>query len=636
MFSSPNSRKPQSVSQGRLLLSNLSDLGMLMTQSFNRPVQLAKRIFLVVVTFVVVFSLFRYFTRTDPAVTQRMEAGKSYQKAEMKELYRSFAEVEEKGTDSEKLAALSTRGVACTMVGMFCTDNPEDHSAGFKDSAMGGLAKLVVLPLKYPPSSFAAIARNTLENAGFVPKTYAQGIGFSALTTFQPIWKAFRDLAYLLIVVVMVGVGFMIMFQIGGGENAVTLESALPRLVIALLAIAFSYAIAGFFIDLMYISIAFVVQLLGNQAGLSPLQIGQMSGQIIGGQPNDLFWNLVFGDTWTNYRYDMLADNLYALLPQYMQVLIESIVGAFAMRLIYLVGTNKITTAVGAPGAAAGSKDAFEKAFKNLGPLKKLAVSLQAIITKSVDVAKTADATTQTLAKSGSGTLAVSTIAGLLGLIIPLALTLVLSTPILIKYILATILMFGMIFIFFRMMVMVFTIYTEILVSIFFAPIILMFEAIPGQNMFVKWMQGLLVNLAVYPLITGVFLISRIIISYGNVGVMWSPPFASTLGDQSSLQMIVGAMLVYSIPDLVKKFRTTFGGTSLLGDLNIGIGSLLVGAAPIIGAGKTVLGATGLGNIITRTLSEPFTKMAGYTTDQYGKVFKAGGIKGPETSHGGP
>jgi hypothetical protein len=67
---------------------------------------------------------------------------------------------------------------------------------------------------------------------------------------------------------------------------------------------------------------------------------------------------------------------------------------------------------------------------------------------------------------------------------------------------------------------------------------------------------------------------------------MWSPPFAATLGDQSSLQMIIGAMLIYSIPDLVKKFRTTFGGTSLLGDLNIGIGSLLVGAAPIIGAAK--------------------------------------------------
>jgi hypothetical protein len=397
MFSSPKSRTSQPVSQGRLLLSNLSDLGMLMTQSFNRPVQLAKRIFLVVVTFVVVLSLFRYFTRTDPVMSQRVEAGKSYQKAEMKELYRSFAEVEEKGTDSEKLAALSTRGVACTMVGMFCTDSPEDNSAGFKDSAMGGLAKLFVLPLKYPPSSFAAIARNTLENAGFVPKTYAQGIGFSALTTFQPIWKAFRDLAYLLIVVVMVGVGFMIMFQIGGGENAVTLESALPRLVIALLAIAFSYAIAGFFIDLMYISIAFVVQLLGNQAGLNPLQIGQMSGQIIGGQPNDLFWNLVFGNTWTNYRYDLLADNLYSLLPQYMQQIIESIISAFALRLIYLVGTNKLTGAEKITGYT-------KEAFKDFGPFTKFWASLRGIFSRTTDSVKVVDSVIKDAKTSGSGT----------------------------------------------------------------------------------------------------------------------------------------------------------------------------------------------------------------------------------------
>jgi hypothetical protein len=51
-----------------------------------------------------------------------------------------------------------------------------------------------------------------------------------------------------------------------------------------------------------------------------------------------------------------------------------------------------------------------------------------------------------------------------------------------------------------------------------------------------------------------------------------------------------------------------------------------VGAAPIIGAAKTVLGATGLGNIVTRAVSEPFTKMAGYQIDKYGRAVKQGGL----------
>jgi hypothetical protein len=39
-----------------------------------------------------------------------------------------------------------------------------------------------------------------------------------------------------------------------------------------------------------------------------------------------------------------------------------------------------------------------------------------------------------------------------------------------------------------------------------------------------------------------------------------------------------------------------------------------------------VLGATGLGNIVTRAVSEPFTKMAGYQIDKYGRAVKQGGL----------
>jgi len=65
------------------------------------------------------------------------------------------------------------------------------------------------------------------------------------------IWAKFRDLAYLFFVVVMIVIGFMIMFRSKlGGQTLVSLGNTIPNVIVGLILVTFSFAIAGLVIDI--------------------------------------------------------------------------------------------------------------------------------------------------------------------------------------------------------------------------------------------------------------------------------------------------------------------------------------------------------------------------------------------------
>lgn len=119
-----------------------------------------------------------------------------------------------------------------------------------------------------PPVQTHEYVADVLQNIGLAQPAYAQGIGFSGLNPVLKVWKAFRNMAYFAYIVVFVVIGFMIMFRKKISSNAVmTIQEALPKLIITLILITFSYAIAGLVVDLMYLSI-FVLVGLFQQAGV--------------------------------------------------------------------------------------------------------------------------------------------------------------------------------------------------------------------------------------------------------------------------------------------------------------------------------------------------------------------------------
>jgi hypothetical protein len=119
-----------------------------------------------------------------------------------------------------------------------------------------------------PPASSQTYIADVLESAHIIPQAQAQGLGFSALDPILNVWKIFRNVAYLFFVVVFLVIGFMIMFrQKISGQTVVTAQQAIPGVIVALIFVTFSYAIAGFLIDLMYLLMYLMIGLFRPVGG---------------------------------------------------------------------------------------------------------------------------------------------------------------------------------------------------------------------------------------------------------------------------------------------------------------------------------------------------------------------------------
>ena len=112
------------------------------------------------------------------------------------------------------------------------------------------------------PLSGISYVREKLQKFSLVQVAHAQTPGFGFNTALQPIqdmWKAFRDVAFGLFVIVAVVFAFMIMFRVKlSPQTVISVQSALPKIVLSLILVTFSYAIAGFLVDLMYVVIGLI------------------------------------------------------------------------------------------------------------------------------------------------------------------------------------------------------------------------------------------------------------------------------------------------------------------------------------------------------------------------------------------
>lgn len=165
-----------------------------------------------------------------------------------------------------------------------CTNDPARYQQMVKKSAIGNIASAMGAMYDNPPADLALWVRDTRESLGFIPeRVNAQGVGFTGLVPFLPIWKAFRNIAYVLLALAMIVVGFMVMLRKRiDPKTVVTVQNALPRIVIALILITFSYAIVGLLIDLMYLVIAFVMLIIQSSLpDAMPYGINYVSGGVL-------------------------------------------------------------------------------------------------------------------------------------------------------------------------------------------------------------------------------------------------------------------------------------------------------------------------------------------------------------------
>lgn len=133
-----------------------------------------------------------------------------------------------------------------------------DGTPVYNRGALGAVGNMVGQLIAKPPVSTVEYVADLGSSLGVAKPAYAQttGIGWQALSPVLALWKAFRNVAYLIFVLIFIVVGFMIMFRAKiNPQTVISVQAALPNLIITLILITFSYAIASLLIDLIYVLI---------------------------------------------------------------------------------------------------------------------------------------------------------------------------------------------------------------------------------------------------------------------------------------------------------------------------------------------------------------------------------------------
>jgi len=163
--------------------------------------------------------------------------------------------------------------------------NRETGEIGFVENGGGAIAvmgRLIDMTLTPPTSSLQYIAY-LRDNFGIAKNAYAQegvvnpcingsnGFGFCSIEPLLPIWIAMRNIVYLIFILVFIIIGMGIMLRLHIDPRTVmTIQNQIPKIIVGILAITFSFAIAGLLIDFMWVTIYLFASVIISATGLDP------------------------------------------------------------------------------------------------------------------------------------------------------------------------------------------------------------------------------------------------------------------------------------------------------------------------------------------------------------------------------
>lgn len=511
-----------------------------MASFFKRLLDIGKKLFIAVAVYTLVIAGFIVFSNPNQFKLSTSE----FYKESSRPLYEKVNDPKNNDSQEEKISNQLVSFIGCQTIGELCTPNQEPGSKEhFRGSALGTIASTLATPLVYPPASGVYWAQENLQKIGVVPKSYAaEGIGLAGIRPFAGIWTLFRNVTYLLLTLLVVAIGLMIMFRFKvNPQTVVTLENSLPRIVITLLLITFSFPIAGFMIDLMYAFILGSISIFSavdpehfNSATLNRLYVTANFTALWGG----FFPSTGAGSLNPLGQFVGLADLGSSLIEVLPDVVGDSVrvIGAAAIT----AGLVRIT--IGEGGFLAPLKDMI----KNLSALGFSAGSLGSSIVYYVILIAIAAITIPFTLTFGGG------------------------------WILAIIIWLTLVFLFFRIMVMLFAAYLRIILYVIFSPFLILSTALPGRNGFTGWLRSLAGELAIFPTVIILLLVGRLIVMAFtlNPGTVynpgnwfgpdsekgiWTPPFLWGI-NQRSLAIIVGMQIIFLIPSIANTVRQKISG----------------------------------------------------------------------------
>lgn len=381
--------------------------------------------------------------------------------------------------------------------------SPEEKRIVYERYGRGAIGSVTdsIVALYTPPASARTYVADLLHSAHLIPQAQAQGLGFASLDPILQIWKIFRNLAYLVFVIIFIVIGFMIMFRQKIGQTAVTVQQAIPNIIVSLIFVTFSYAIAGFMIDLMYVLMYLLVGMFSSDAK----------------------------------AYDIMN---YSFINLGLSVL-----------------TNE-----------GNNTGAFSAVFNNVNKIVEQAVNIEGLDK-------------------------------IIGGIASLTAAIIMAVAILISV--------------FKLFFELLKTYITIVLSIAFAPLVLMMGALPGRNAFQTWIVNLAGNLLAFPTVLLAVIVFRM---FANAGAGidtggFLPPFLIGRGVSGTITTLVGVGIILIMPELVAEMKKAVGvkggifeqlGKAMVTNFRRGekAGLNIMTAGTAVGAGGLGAGVGALGGAV--------------------------------------
>jgi len=389
---------------------------------------------------------------------------------------------------------------------------------------IGMSGNLIAMSFNIPVSS-GQYVRHLASNFGVGEKVYAQeqGAGFQGLSPLLPLWKAFRNIVYLFFVLIFIIIGLGIMFRVKIDPRTVmTIQNQIPKIIIALILVTFSYAIAGFLIDLMYLSLYLIFNVFASvNANIDPNYLAP--DKILGSNPLKAVGALGgLGIAFDASRG--IGGLIGSLFDGTTGTVIAGIIGAIIGGLI--------------AGVTAGFS--FGLSFL-IGPAAGLGIGLL------------------------GGGKAIGFIGGIIAfLIISVAIVTAL----------------------FRLWLALIKAYIFILIKVVFAPFFIAGGLIPGSTKnFQNWLRDIVGDLAAFPTTLVMLLLGSFFIDAFGKGAnetTFTPPFIGNPGDPEMLGALIALGIILLTPQVVTIVRSTIKAPE--GKLGSSIGQSIGAGAGIAGS----------------------------------------------------
>lgn len=426
--------------------------------------------------------------------------------------------------------------------------------------AIGFANSMIAMTFDMPKASTLDYFAYLGDNFGLVEKAHAQGEGFNSLSPIIPLWTASRNIAYLFYILAFVVIGILIMIRVRIDPRTVmTVQNQIPKFIIGIILITFSFAISGFLIDLMYVSIYTLTNVISstdpklseadNLGGRLINQSNPMSAADLVGDTNDDFHLGLRGLAWFSWTTaDGVGEAVANMFKNDFGKLLGVLVGGIFAAFIggHVSGAGGVLGTILGVLVPAGILAGTFLTGGALPGIVGIMAALGAGATAGKLLGESAAVVVGTTAAGGFlGGYGLDNAVGFLGRLLAF---IIIGVAILSSL--------------FRLWFSMMKAYILILIIIIMSPFYILFGLIPGSSLtFNTWVRAMLANLSIFPVTIVMFLIARVIIDgmgLTQTSDLFVPPMVGNASIAGAIQSIVGLTFILLTPSAVDIVRSIF------------------------------------------------------------------------------